>query len=69
MTDPTPPLPKKMFAVYVREVHVQKHLVEASSEQEAIMDVANGMGELVDGSLEYSDTLDTDTWAAFEEES
>jgi hypothetical protein len=62
MSDPTP---KKMFAVYVREVHVQKHLIEASSEQEAIMDVCNGMGEMVeDGGLEYVDTLDTDTWTA-----
>lgn len=64
MSDPTP-TPKKMFAVYVREVWVQKHLVEATDEQEAIMDVCNGMGDMVeDDGLEYSHSLDTDTWTA-----
>lgn len=58
--------PKK-FIVFVREVYVQQVLVEAESENEAIKKVRFGEGDHLDNSLEYSHTLDSDTWTAEED--
>ncbi len=64
MSDPTP-TPKKMFAVFVREVHVQKYLIEATNESAAIQAVADGEGEIVEeNGMEDSHSLDPDLWTA-----
>lgn len=55
------------FKVFIREVWVQEYEVEASSEKEAITKVSRGLGDMVEGSLEYSHALDTDTWTAEED--
>lgn len=50
----------KKFTVLVREVHVSHREVEADSEAEALEKVAGGEGD--ETFLEYSHTLDTNTW-------
>lgn len=57
---------KKTFIVNVREVHIQPFRVEAETRQEAIEIVADGGGDLMEGCLEYSHTLDPDTWTVDE---
>lgn len=56
------------FIVYVREVWIQAVKIEAATKTDAIEMVANGEGETLDGELEYSHTLDTDTWEAEQED-
>lgn len=53
---------KKAFIVYVREVHIQPYRVLAETPKEAIRLVSDGDGEILDCCLEYSHTLDPDTW-------
>lgn len=53
---------KKTYHVTVREVHFQTHEVKASSKEEAKEIVGDGGGQPVDGTFEFSHTLDTDTW-------
>lgn len=53
---------KKKFHVLVREVHVQKYLVEAEDGDNAIEKVRDGGGEIVNNSLEYSHTLGRENW-------
>jgi len=48
------------FTVLVREVHVSHREVTASSKEEALRMVKDGDGD--ETYLEYSHTLDTDTW-------
>jgi hypothetical protein len=55
------------FRVCVREVHIQGYVVEAASPDEAIGKVADGEGEMDEGHFEYSHTLDTDYWTAYED--
>ena len=50
------------FIVFVREVHVQGHGVEANDEKAAIEEVRGGGGELLESYFEYSHTLDSETW-------
>jgi hypothetical protein len=57
----------KTFLVSVREVHVQQFRVEAETENEALIKVSSGDGECLDNALEYSHSLDTDTWTVEEE--
>lgn len=56
----------KKFIVDVREVHVQSVEVEAADSQDALERVKEGEGTYLDGALEYSHTLDSDTWKARE---
>ena len=56
----------KTFIVNVREVHVAHVRVKADSEDQAIDLVRDGEGDYLDR-LDYSETLDSDTWKAFEE--
>ena len=58
---------KKMFYVSVREVHVAIHEVEAESAEAAMQAVKDGESSLID--LEFSRTLDPDTWTVEEGES
>ena len=53
----------KTFNVFVREVHIQTVKVTAKNEKEAISKVKDGEGDYIDGALEYSHTLDSDTWS------
>ena len=55
------------YRVKVREVHVQDVIVTADSPEEATAKVQEGEGLYVDNSLEYSHTLDPDTWTVEEE--
>lgn len=50
----------KKYIVTVKEVHNQDVEIRAKNEQEAIKKVSEGEGEEL--TLEYSHTLDTDTW-------
>ncbi len=50
------------FIVYVREVHVQAMEVRADTPEEAKKLVEAGEGDALDDCLEYSHTLDSDTW-------
>lgn len=50
------------FIVYVREVHVQAVEVFADSPEAAKKAVQDGEGETLDDCLEYSHTLEPDTW-------
>ncbi len=56
------------YYVLVREVHVSHLKVEADSPEEAIAKVAKGDEEFEDDCLEFSHTLDTDTWTTEERE-
>jgi len=55
------------YRVLVREVHVQHTIVEADSEEEAIKKVAEGEETVDVRELEYSHTLDKETWTAEKE--
>ena len=48
------------YNVLIREVHVSHRTVEADNEDEAIETAARGEGE--ETYLEYSHSLDTETW-------
>lgn len=48
------------FFVLVREVHVSYMLVEADTKESALAKVADGEGER--RMMEYSHTLDKETW-------
>jgi len=54
------------FIVGVREVHIQMMEVSAESKEEAIAAVQAGDGDILDDTLEYSHTLDSDLWTAEE---
>ena len=56
----------KKYIVGMREIHIQNVEIEAESPEEAIERVADGEGDFVDNSLEYSHTLNTDTWTVKE---
>jgi hypothetical protein len=56
----------KKYTVAVREVHIQLVEVEAESASEAKIRVAKGEGDFLDNSLEYSHSLDPDTWTVDE---
>lgn len=63
---PTGKGPKKKFIVSVKEVHVQKVAIDATSEEEAIKKVAEGEGEQV-GDAYYVYTKNPDHWTADED--
>lgn len=58
---------KKRYIVSRREVHIQMVSVEAESKEEAIEKVAEGEGEMMDNTLEYSHSLDPEYWTVEEE--
>lgn len=49
------------FTVEVREVHISHVQVEAETREEAVANVKGGEGDELN--LEYSNTLDKETWA------
>lgn len=53
---------KKPYIVRVREVHVQPYRILAETPEEALRLVADGGGDILEADLEYSHTLDPDTW-------
>ena len=55
------------FVIGVREVHTQPYRVRAKSKDEAIDIVREGGGEIIEGALEYSHTLDPDYWTVEKE--
>lgn len=52
----------RSFIVNLREVHIQPVKIKAKNEQDAIKKVKQGQGDYLEGMLEYSHTLDSDTW-------
>ena len=54
------------FIVYTRETWVQGVAIEAENKLEAIAKVADGEGEYLDNTLEYSDTRDKSEWTVDE---
>ncbi len=52
----------RRYLVTVREVHTQMVRVDAVDPDAAKAVVRDGGGEYLDGTLEYSHTLDCDTW-------
>ncbi len=54
------------YIVCVREVHIQMVEVEADSEESAKKAVQDGGGDFLDNALEYSHTLDPETWTVEE---
>jgi hypothetical protein len=50
------------FIVFVREVHIQPVTIEADTPEDAIQRVADGQGHADYDMLEYSHTLDPETW-------
>lgn len=50
------------FIVYQKEVYQQPVHIEAKNEREAIKKVEEGEGEVREEELDYSYTLETDTW-------
>ena len=52
------------YLINVREVHTQMVQIEAESKEEAIQLVKEGSMKAIylDGTLEFSHTLGTDTW-------
>ena len=63
------PVPKKRYSVGVRETHVRYYAVEAENEQQAKDLVAQRAQNVVDqGSEEYANELDKDTWSVEEAE-
>lgn len=48
------------YHVYVPEVHYQTVEIEADSPKDAVKAVNDGNGDVLEGALEYSYTLDTD---------
>jgi len=57
----------RKFIVHVREVHIQDFTVIAKSQKKAIEFVSEGRGDIVENSLEYSHTLDPETWSVEKE--
>jgi len=57
---PTPVL--RRYLVTVREVHTQMVQVDAVDPDAAKAVVRSGGGEYLDNTLEYSHTMDCDTW-------
>jgi calcineurin-like phosphoesterase len=57
----------KKYRVLVREVWIQEFEVEATSEVDAKDRVVDGRATIVDGSLEFSHSLDQETWTVEEE--
>lgn len=57
----------KTFVLAVREVWVQLFEIEAESKEDAKTRVHRGEGTAVDNSLEYSHTLDPETWTVDED--
>jgi hypothetical protein len=61
--DNTVPTPvQRRYIVTVREVHTQMVQVDAVDPDDAKAVVRSGGGEYLDNTLEYSHTLDCDTW-------
>ena len=54
------------FIVSVREVHIQGVKLEAKNREEAIRRVRLGEGLYLDNCLEYSHTLDPESWTVEE---
>lgn len=52
----------RRYLVTVREVHTQVVRIDAVDPDAAKAVVRDGGGEYLDGTLEYSHTLDCDTW-------
>ncbi len=50
------------YIVYVMECHQMQIEVEAIDEHDAIEQAQGGNGQWVDNSLEFVDSLDSDTW-------
>ena len=50
------------FIVFKREVHVQGYEVEAKDEGEALHKAVEDEGDLIEERVEYSHTLDPETW-------
>ena len=55
-----------IYSVQIREVHINHMKIEADSVEEAIKQVREGDGESV--YIEYSHTLDPDTWTVWKED-
>ena len=53
-----------IFVVQVQEVYNQPVLIRAENEKDAIQKVDDGEGKRLDHHLQYSYTLDSDTWTA-----
>ena len=53
-----------IYVVNVQQVYQQPMLVRAENEQEAIHKVDGGDGERLDHDLQYSYTLEPDSWTA-----
>lgn len=56
----------KKYIVLVREVHISPVEIEAKNADEAIDLVREGEGETIYEALEYSHTMDFDTWTVEE---
>jgi hypothetical protein len=56
------------YLVSVREVHIQMVEVEAESPEDAKEKVAEGEGRYLDNALEYSHSLEPDTWTVDSDE-
>ena len=50
------------YIVYVLECHQVQFECEAVDKNDAIEQAMNGNGRWVDNSMEFVDSLDTDTW-------
>lgn len=56
----------KTYRVFVKEVWVQAFDIEAESKEEAIKLITEGDGDIVQDELDYSHSLDPDTWTVEE---
>lgn len=56
----------KIYRVFVKEVWVQAFDIEAESKEEAIKLITEGDGDIVQDELDYSHSLDPDTWTVEE---
>lgn len=52
----------KTFIVLVKEVHIQPVKIKAMNKNDAIRRVNEDAGEYLEEGIEYSHTLDTETW-------
>ena len=50
------------YVVYIQEVHQVQFEVSAVDENDAVEQALNGNGKWTDGSIEFVETCDTDTW-------
>lgn len=50
------------YLVKTKEVHSQLIRINAKSKKDAIAKVKNGEGQMLENSLDYLYTLDTDEW-------